>query len=59
MPTAGPMQVGFFAIMALPGFSGYTQLIPDAKPMLDAVMCNYQYQDAGATDRGKASKMQN
>ncbi|KAK9867080.1 hypothetical protein WJX84_007142 [Apatococcus fuscideae] len=43
-------QVGFFEIVALPLFTGYTQLVPDAKPLLDAVMSNYQHWHAGAKE---------
>ena len=43
-------QVGFFEIVALPLFTGYTQLVPDAKPLLDAVMSNYQHWHAGARE---------
>ena len=43
-------QVGFFEIVALPLFTGYTQLVPDSKPLLDAVMSNYQHWHAGAKE---------
>ncbi|KAK9831575.1 hypothetical protein WJX74_000880 [Apatococcus lobatus] len=43
-------QVGFFEIVALPLFTGYTQLIPDSKPLLDGVMSNYQHWHAGAKE---------
>ncbi|KAK9868656.1 hypothetical protein WJX84_004455 [Apatococcus fuscideae] len=36
-------QVGFFEIVALPIFRAYRQLIPQAQPMLDGVMGNYDY----------------
>ncbi|KAK9842956.1 hypothetical protein WJX74_004848 [Apatococcus lobatus] len=36
-------QVGFFEIVALPLFNGFVELIPDARPMLDGVMANYEY----------------
>ena len=37
------LQVGFFEIVALPLFNGFVELIPDARPMLDGVMENYEY----------------
>ena len=48
--TCLPKQVGFFEIVALPLFTGYTQLVPDSKPLLDAVMSNYQHWHAGAKE---------
>lgn len=37
------MQVGFFEIVALPLVTTYVQMVPEAKPMLNAVMDNYNY----------------
>ncbi|KAK9831614.1 hypothetical protein WJX74_002581 [Apatococcus lobatus] len=36
-------QVGFFEIVALPLVTTYVQMVPEAKPMLNAVMDNYNY----------------
>ena len=41
------MQVGVFEIVAVPLFSGYAQLVPDSKSLLDAVTDNYPYWHAG------------
>ncbi|KAK9859297.1 hypothetical protein WJX84_010074 [Apatococcus fuscideae] len=41
-------QVGFFEIVALPLFAGYVQVIPNAKPLLDAVKSNYRFWHAAA-----------
>ncbi len=37
------MQIGFLEIVAMPLYKSYVELIPAARPMLDAVKANYRF----------------
>ena len=47
------LQVGFYEIVALPLFTSYAQAISDAKPLLDAVMHNYNFWHTAAAEASK------
>ena len=42
-----PLQLGFFQIVGIPLFKAMADLFPDAQPMLDGVLTNFQHWELG------------
>ena len=44
------LQLGFFSIVGIPMFKAIVDLFPDAQPMLDGVLANYNHWEAATPD---------